>query len=132
MSTTVQADPAILPGIESTRWTICLIVKRLWTPSFVLYSGGWVVLALGVFYWFIDVIQSRRWTFPFVVVGMNSLMMYLLAALAAGWTRSAFSTHLGALAANWTFWPMLESLGVLLIFWLFCLWLYRKQLFVRI
>ena len=51
----IALDPAILPGVESTRWTICPIVKRLWTPSYVLYSGGWVMLVAAVLYWIIDV-----------------------------------------------------------------------------
>ncbi len=128
----IALDPAILPCINSTRWTICPIVKRIWTPSYVLYSGGWVMLAAALLYWLIDVRRLRRWTFPFVVVGMNSLVMYLLAALTAGWLRHALRIHLGSLPFDWTFGPIVESICVLVIFWLVCLWLYRKRVFVRI
>ena len=128
----IALDPAILPGIDSTRWTICPIVKRIWTPSYVLYSGGWAVLAAAALYWIIDVRHIHRWTFPLVVVGMNSLVMYLLAALAAGWTRRTLHTHLGPLPFEWTYGPIVESLSELVLFWLVCLWLYRNRVFVRI
>jgi heparan-alpha-glucosaminide N-acetyltransferase len=128
----VALDPAILPGVESTRWTICPIVKRIWTPSYVLYSGGWVVLVAALLYWIIDVRQMVRWTFPFVVVGRNSLVMYLLAALTAPWVRRTLHTHLGPAPFDWTFGPIVESLCVLVIFWLLCWWLYRQRIFVRI
>jgi predicted acyltransferase len=128
----IALDPAILPGINSTRWSICPIVKRIWTPSFVLYTGGWVLLVAALLYWIIDMRGARRWTFPFVVVGMNSLVMYLLAALVAGWTRRTLNTHLGAAIFDSTYRPILESLAILAIFWLVCLWLYRRRIFIRI
>jgi predicted acyltransferase len=128
----IALDPAILPGAGSLRWTICPVVKRIWTPSYVLYSGGWVVLGAALFYWMIDVRQLRRWTFPLVVVGMNSLVMYLLAALVAGWVRRTLHTHLGTTLFESTYGPIVESLAILAIFWLVCLWLYRRRVFVRI
>jgi predicted acyltransferase len=128
----IALDPAILPGVDTSRWTICPIVKRLWTPSYVLYSGGWAMLAAAALYWLIDVRQFQRWTFPFAVVGMNSLVMYLLAALATGWTRRTLHTHLGPLPFDWTYGPVVEWSCVLALFWLVCLWLYRHRVFVRI
>jgi heparan-alpha-glucosaminide N-acetyltransferase len=128
----IALDPAILPGIASMRWTICPIIKRLWTPSYVLYSGGWGILASALLYWIIDVCGVRRWTFPFVVVGTNSMVMYLLAALAAGWIRQGFYATVGQSAFDSTFGPIFESLAVLAICWLICLLLYRQRVFVRL
>ncbi len=128
----IACDPAILPGVDSTRWTICPIVKRIWTPSYVLYSGGWVMLFLAGLYWFIDVCGVRRWTFPFVVVGMNSLVMYLLAAVAAGWIRHSIYAVAGRSIFETTYGPILESLAVLTVCWLICLLLYRRRIFVRV
>jgi heparan-alpha-glucosaminide N-acetyltransferase len=124
-------DPAILPGVESMRFSLCPIIKRLWTPSYVLYSGGWVILGMAALYWLIDVLRVRQWAFPFVVVGMNSLVMYLLAALADGWMRRSLNTHFGVLFSG-TYGPIFESIAVLALFWLICWWLYRRGIFVRI
>jgi predicted acyltransferase len=128
----VALDPAILPGIHSTRWTICPIVKNIWTPSYVLYSGGWVMLGLALLYWFIDVRGVRRWTLPFIVVGMNSLVMYLLAALATGPTRRVLHALFGPAPFEWTYGPIVEWLSILAVFFLVCLWLHRLRVFVRV
>jgi predicted acyltransferase len=128
----IALDPAILPGVDSMRWTICPIIKRLWTPSYVLYSGGWVMLATALLYWIVDIRGKRQWTFPFVVVGMNSIVMYLLAALGANWIRELLYVAVGRSAFDSTYGPILESLAVLAICWLICLLLYRLRIFVRV
>jgi predicted acyltransferase len=127
----IALDPAILPGVETMRYSVCPIIKRLWTPSYVLYSGGWVMLALAMLYWIVDVQQWRRWTFPFVVVGMNSLVMYLLAAFLDGWMRRALNTHFAFLFGG-MFGPVVESVAVLVVFWLVCWWMYRRRVFVKV
>ncbi len=127
----IALDPAILPGVETMRYSVCPIIKRLWTPSYVLYSGGWVMLAAAMLYWVVDVLKWRRWTLPFVVVGMNSLVMYLLAAFLDGWMRRTLNTHFGFLFGG-TFGPMVESAAVLMVFWLVCWWLYRRRAFVKV
>jgi predicted acyltransferase len=57
------------------------INKNLWTSSFVLFTGGFAVLALAVCYWMVDVRAWRSWTPPFLIFGMNAILAYALAAL---------------------------------------------------
>lgn len=57
------------------------MIKRLWTASFALFAAGWTILLLAAFYLVIDVLNWRWWSFPFVVVGMNSIAMYVIAEL---------------------------------------------------
>jgi predicted acyltransferase len=128
----IALDPAILPGVDSMRWTICPIIKRLWTPSYVLYSGGWVLLFAALLYWTTDVRGLKRWTFAFVVIGMNSLVMYLLAAFGTKRIQPWLASFAGRIGIDSPFLPIVESLVTLLLFWLVCFWLYRRRLFVRI
>jgi predicted acyltransferase len=128
----IASDPAILPGVDSMRWSICPIIKRLWTPSYVLYSGGWVMITAALLYWLVDIRGVRGWTFPFVVVGMNSIVMYLLAAVGAKWLREAVFAVAGRTVFETTYGPIFESLAVLGACWLICLLLYRLRIFVRI
>jgi heparan-alpha-glucosaminide N-acetyltransferase len=58
---------------------ICPIVKRIWTPSWTLFSGGICFLFLAAFSWIIDMKGCRKWAFPLVVVGMNSIAAHMIA-----------------------------------------------------
>jgi predicted acyltransferase len=57
------------------------INKNLWTSTFVLFTGGFAMLALAACYWIVDVRAWRAWTPPFLVFGMNAILAYALAAL---------------------------------------------------
>ena len=52
--------------------------KNLWSSSYVLVSSGLALLTLGTLYWFVDVLQYRRWTPFFVAFGMNAITAYVL------------------------------------------------------
>lgn len=111
---------------------VCPVVKRIWTPSWVLFSGGWVLILLAAFYWIVEVWGWRKLVFPLVVVGMNSIFIYVLSNLSSGWIRASLKTHL---PDAWTqgFWaPMVEKCGVLAVLWLLCFWLYRQRAFLRL
>ncbi len=112
--------------------TLCPLVKRIWTPSWAVFSTGWTLLLLAGFFWIIDVQGWRRWSLPLIVVGMNSIAMYLMSQLMRGWTRETFKTHLGQGIFEGTFGPTWERIAILAVFWLICLWMYRQKIFVRI
>jgi heparan-alpha-glucosaminide N-acetyltransferase len=114
---------------------ICPIVKKIWTPSWTLFSAGWALLILAAYFAVIDMLGFRKWTFPLIVVGMNSITMYFLAEAAAGWFTASIRTHFGErpftfLGENWQ--PFLAHFWVLLAMWLFLYWLYRQRIFIRI
>src|SRR5262249_3966704 len=114
---------------------ICPIVKRIWTPSWTLFSTGWTCLILAAFYGVVGVLHLRRWTFPLVVVGMNSITMYCMEELSHGWFYRTLRTHLGARIFDFLgkpYEPLLARLWVLLAMWLVCYWLYRRRIFIRI
>lgn len=111
------------------------LVKRIWTPSWAVFSAGWAALFLGGFYYVVDVRGIRRWAFPFLVVGMNSIAMYVIVHVAETYTVAALRTHLGrssfqafGAAAE----PMLIGGASLLIFWSMLFWMYRRKIFLRI
>jgi predicted acyltransferase len=61
-------------------WDIVFpINKSMWTSSFVLYAGGWSLLVLAVFYLIIDMGGYKKWSMPFVWIGMNSILVYMAA-----------------------------------------------------
>jgi heparan-alpha-glucosaminide N-acetyltransferase len=114
---------------------ICPIVKRIWTPSWTLFSGGVCFLFTAIFSWVIDVKGYRKWTFPLVVIGVNSIAAYLIAHLFEHFTFSSLRIHLGPNAFR-ILGPGLEPLllggAVLLSYWLILYWMYRRKLFLKI
>lgn len=57
------------------------LIKSIWTPSFVLATGGMSAILLGVFHQVIDVWGYKRWTPVFVWIGANAITLYLINAL---------------------------------------------------
>jgi predicted acyltransferase len=114
---------------------VCPVVKRIWTPSWTLYSGGWCFLLLAGFYVVIELWGRRRWAFPLVVIGMNSIAAYCIAHLFDGFVTSSLATHFSAdtfrLFGN-AYESLFNGAAVLLVFWLILLWMYRRKIFLRI
>jgi predicted acyltransferase len=59
------------------------INKSIWTSSYVLFTAGMSAVSLATCMWVIDVMQVRRWTFPFVVYGVNPMLAFLGSGLMA-------------------------------------------------
>jgi len=125
-------------------WTICPAVKRIWTPTWTLLSTGWVLWILATFYAVIDLAGWKRWAFPLVVVGMNSIVIYCAAQLIKPWLRDSLRTHLTTLDAmlnthfvqdvliDGHYGRIILSALTLLLLWLMCLWMYRQKIFIKI
>jgi predicted acyltransferase len=114
---------------------VCPVVKRIWAPSWVLFSGGWCFILLATFYAVIDVSGWRRWAFPLVVIGMNSIAAYLIAHLWEGFIHDALPRHFGTkwyTFAGRPYEPLLLGAAVLLVEWLILWWMYRRKIFLRV
>ncbi len=134
----VCGGAALAAGWALEAGGICPIVKVIWTPSWAVYSTGWTLLMLAGFYAVIDLVGLRRWSFPLIVVGMNSITMYVMAHLMQGWLRHTLETHFGANVltlfghVDAVYQPIVFHALPLFVMWLICLWLYRQRIFIRI
>jgi predicted acyltransferase len=124
----------ILIGLVCQWVGICPIVKRVWTSSYTLYSGGLVILMLAGFYALIDWKGYRRWAFPLIVIGMNSIAIYVMSWTMAHFFYDALGIHVGGLlnAFGPTFHPVVQGLGVVVILWTILFWMYRRKIFLKI
>jgi predicted acyltransferase len=125
----------VLLGLVCQWAGICPIVKRVWTSSYTLYSGGLVVLMLAGFYALIEWKGWRRWAFPLIVVGMNSIAIYVMSWTMQGFFGDALERHLGGVLAGIagaTFLPVAYGFGIMLAFWIILFWMYRRKIFLRI
>ena len=117
---------------------ICPIVKRIWTPAWVLFSGGLCFWLLTLFYYAIDIArhnQWKQWAFPLIVVGTNSIAIYCLVHLIDRFIINSFHIHFGHgpfLIFGPAFEPLLTGIATLAVFYYILQWMYRRKLFIRI
>jgi predicted acyltransferase len=112
--------------------TVCPSVKRIWTPSWAIFSTGWTFYMLAAFYWVIDLEGYKRWAFPLVIVGMNSIAIYCMSQLMKPWIAQTLRTHFGQDIFAGTYGIIWQRVATLAVLWLICLWLYRRKIFIRI
>ena len=111
------------------------IVKRIWTSSYTLYSGGLVVLILALFYGIVEFKGWKRWAFPLLVIGANSIAIYVMSWTLEHFVTESLRTHFGRapfLLLGEPFEPVLRGATVLLVFWGILYWMYRRKIFLRI
>lgn len=122
-------------GLLLDHFGICPLVKRIWTPSWALFSSGIVMFLLAIFYLVIDLVHFQIWAWPGIIVGMNSIAFYVLNALCKGWIAGTLKTHFGEnvfaiFGTNLE--PVTTQFLLLLILFLIVWWMYRQRIFIRI
>jgi predicted acyltransferase len=108
------------------------IIKKIWTSSFVLVSGGFSLLLLCFFYLVVDVFKFKKWTIPLVWIGANPLMIYLCSAF-IDFHDMAERVVGGPVAAKFGDYGelVITTVGILFVF-AFARFLYHKKIFLRV
>lgn len=120
------------------------INKRLWTSSYVLYSGGLSILLLAAFYYIVEIRQNRgRWTYPIIVFGTNAITAYVFSELLSSavsvfkvgvtqslqeYVYSNFFIHM----INPAFGSLLYSLLFVMVCFIPHWLLYRNRIFIKL
>ena len=123
------------------------INKSLWTSSYVFFTAGLALQFLALCYWLIDIKGYQRWTKPFVIFGVNAIVLFvgtgIMARLMglvkiprADGSRPSVQVFVYNNAfASWLP-PNKASLAFAISFillWLFFLWLlYRKNIIIKV
>ena len=84
------------------------------------------------FYWLVEIRGYRRWVFPLVVVGMNSIFIYSLHMVQHGWFDRAVGTFTGGYEFLGAWGPVAQAATVFAAMWAVCYWLYQKRIFIKI
>ena len=123
------------------------INKSLWTSSYVFFTGGLALQFLALCYWLIDIKGYQRWTRPFIIFGVNAIVLFVGTGLMArsltlikvpkgdGTTQALQTLIYNHGFASWLG-PNNASLAFAITFillWLLLLWLlYRKNIIIKI
>jgi predicted acyltransferase len=121
----------IAVGAVAALW-LCPLVKSLWTPSWALFTGGLTILVLTALYELCDVRRHRAWAMPFAVLGMNAILLYVLAASYRWWFLALPTKLAGIELATGPYGPIQTSAAVLAMLFAIAYVLYKLKIFVRL
>ncbi len=107
------------------------IIKRLWTSSMVLYSGGLCMLLMDLFYWWIDLRGHGRGLRWLKIYGMNSIAAYILGEV-VNFRSIASSLTYGLAPRLGDYWPAWLTFCNFLIVFLILRALYRQGRFLKV
>jgi len=138
---------AILWGQAAPAWLIFPINKNLWSPSFVLLTGGLAAALFGLTWWVVDVHGRRGWTAPFVTYGKNAIAVYVGSEVLSGiWETIRWAGSDGVvrtlqermhelLFASWLP-PMLAAfawgLATVVLWWAVAWWMDRRRIYLKV
>jgi predicted acyltransferase len=123
----------VLFGRDWANWPVWFpIIKNRWTSTFALYAGGWSYLLLALAYLVIDVGGIRRWAFPFMVIGANSIFAYMAWNLGAPAFHQAAERFTGGLEPYvGPYYDSIAWAGATACLWLLLYYMYRNRTFLR-
>ena len=119
------------------------INKPLWTISYVVYSSGWALISFSMIVLLVEILKWKKWAFPFIVFGMNSLFSFVLSGViiklfiyvlkgkdgnAYGWLYSnVFQSLFGNYWGSFTF-----ALFICTLVYAFAWILYRNKIWIKL
>lgn len=108
------------------------INKQLWSSTFVCAVGAYSLAMMALFYYIIDVRGWQKWTFPFRVIGMNSITIYMVQRIVSfgGISRFFFGGIAGLCNEQWG--AVINAAGIVMVGWLFLYFLYRQKIFLKV
>ncbi len=129
LTVTLAGLGCLAAGYALTPWIP--VIMKLWTTTYGLVSAGWSCLLFALFFWIIEVRAYKKWAFPFAVIGMNAIAIYLGVVLVpvdriVGIFTAPLAAALGASG------PLLEASAVIAVEWLILYWMYQRKIFLRV
>ena len=114
---------------------ICPVVKKIWTPTWVLFSGGICFLFLSFFVLACDAAGLTPLSWPLRIIGANCIYVYVVIHWWNGFILSNIKTHLGqnifqSFGSGYE--PFVAGLSVMLVHWLILVWMDRNRIRIRI
>ena len=104
------------------------VIKKIWTSSYVLVSGGLSCILLAVFYQVIEIWGFRKWAAPFVWIGMNSIAIYIVSSCLSFALPFVFDHFNGAFRVYGDLVSSLTFVGLILTI---AYVLYQRKIFLR-
>lgn len=114
---------------------LCPLVKAIWTPSWIFFSGGWCFLLLGCSFLLVDLWGYKRLAFPFTVIGMNAIVAYLLGQIYPNVAFNSLRRLVGPTPFTFLgdpYSPLIYGVVIVTGYWAALYILFRRRLFLRV
>lgn len=107
------------------------IIKRIWSSSMTLYSGGMCFILMGLFYYIID-IKKFKWNLNWLkYYGMNSIIGYSIFEV-INFHSISDSLFFGLEQWMGIYYPLIGTIFQSMIVLLILRWMYKNQMFVKV
>jgi predicted acyltransferase len=142
-----MAGAGLAAALVGALWGLVFPVnKNLWTSSYVWFTGGVAAITLALCYALIDIRGWRRWAWPFVVLGLNAITLFVVSGLLAKTlvfikVAAASGQQMSLQKAIYGDWfvplasacnaSLLYALANLVLLWVVLYAMYRKQIFLK-
>lgn len=136
---THAAKLKILAAASAVSFVLCAvlapyipIIHKAWSLTFTFIHTGILLATVMIFYWLFDIRRYSRAGFPLMVVGVNSIFIYMLSQLLGGWLDRTVAVFTLRFIALGRFAPAVQACAVALVMWYACYWLYQRKVFFKV
>lgn len=108
------------------------VIQKVCTASFTFYGAGFALAAAAAFFWLLEIKGYCRPSFPLVVVGMNSIFIYMLSGVLKRWIDQSVAVFTGRFQFLGPFGAIPQACAVVFVMWYVCHWLYQRKIFFKV
>ncbi|MTH16553.1 DUF5009 domain-containing protein [Flavobacterium sp. LC2016-01] len=109
------------------------INKHLWSSSFVCFVGGFSILFFTFFYLIIDVLHFNKWAFPLILIGSNSILIYMASEGLVNFKHTADYVFGGLIKFSSIDWqPVFTTMSVTIVQLALLYFLYKRKWFLKV
>ena len=122
-------------GIGLGELGLCPVVKKIWTPSWTLFSGGICFLFLSFWVMACDALNLNDFFWPVRIIGANCIFVYVVIHWWNGFIQKNLKTHLGENAFKIFgdgYEPVVAGAATMLVYWLILVWMDKNRVRIRI
>ncbi|MCY4780850.1 heparan-alpha-glucosaminide N-acetyltransferase domain-containing protein [Sphingobacterium sp. UT-1RO-CII-1] len=127
----------LIAGYTLDLSNITPIIKRISTSSFVLVSGGYVLLIMAMLSYIVDVKKQSKYSWVLTVIGMNAIFIYLFfETVGKQWFNQTIEIFIAGglsfVGISGLLSQLIVSITTLFALWYLCYWLYKRKIFFKI
>lgn len=111
------------------------MIERISTSSFVIFSGGWCILAMAFSYWLVDIMNVKKFAKFFAIVGMNPIFIYLFAMLGGRQLLTRIAIPFTYRLFSWSNDIIINMVTIIVVsamVWYISYFLYKKEIFIKL